>query len=165
MALENTEFHSFSTTNSGITASGAATTFSTANILHFVIDGQIYNKAAVSGGTTPTTDIVSGAAITITASKARNVLWLIDASGNIAVTAGATVDWDGGTAAPSYGFGNNVPVTPIAPDGYAPFAITLLKGGSTVSGTWTFGSSNWNATGMTVAHKNISTLPQRPIYN
>jgi hypothetical protein len=55
----------FATTKAGMTGiSGAATTFTTANAVIFAIGGKAYSKDAVSGGTTPTTDGVTGAAFT-----------------------------------------------------------------------------------------------------
>jgi hypothetical protein len=152
---------SFAANVAGLTASGAATTFSTANVLHFNILGDGFTKAAVSGGTTPTTD-VNGNAITLTAGFARAVVWAVNSSGTVVNFAGPIVPWDGGTAAPNYGFGNLIPAIPSVGNSYAPFAVTVVKAGSTTSGTWTFGSSNWNATGITVAHHNIMFNPPRP---
>ena len=49
---------------------------------------------------------------------------------------------------------------PDIPATEVPFAYHTPKAGTTVSGTWTFGSSNWNATGMTVGTVvNCSMIP------
>ena len=165
MLNENNDNMGFSTTSGTFATTGAATTHATTTTINYIIEGIGYIKTAITGGTTPTTDIITGLPITLTAGNARSVLWLLDASGNVAVTASPIVTWDGGTTAPNYGFASNVPAITGVPDGYAPFALQLLKGGSTLSGTWTFGSSNWNATGLTVVVKNVLTLPPRPILN
>lgn len=160
--LDNTNF-GFSFSSGTFATSGAATTHATTTTINYVIDGITYIKTAITGGATPTTDIVSGSGITLTAGKSRAVLWLLNAAGTVAVTAGDIVDWDGGTTSPDYGYGANAPVIPSVPDGYAPFALQVLKAGSTLSGTWTFGSSNWNATGLTVVVKNLFNTPPRPV--
>ena len=47
------------------------------------------------------------------------------------------------------------------PDTLCPFAYSIVRNGSTGS-AWTFGTSNWNATGITLAHQDVMTLPGRP---
>lgn len=136
--------------------SGAATTYSTSAI-NFAIAGVAYTKALVSGGATPTTDGNTGAAITLTANKARGVLWGVNSAGTVSVYAGPIVDYAGS------GDVKAVPL-PTLPQGIAPFAAHTLMAGSTLSGTWTFGSSNWNATGMTVGTvRNLAQYPQAPL--
>jgi hypothetical protein len=150
----------FNTVKAGLTGiSGAATTYSTgATALSFAVNGKAVAKSQVSGGASPTTGAVSGAAITLTAGKARAVVWGFDASGTIKVVEGPIVDLDSANAfidaqPPQFG---------AVPDTICPFAYTLHKAGSTTVGTWTFGSSNWNATGMVHTVVDILTLPDRP---
>lgn len=138
-----------------LTATGAETVYDTTVTIDYVLDGVIASKTAVTDGTTPTTDYVSGDAITLTASKARVVVWGLISGGTVKVIAGDIVDWDG-TAF------NVAPPMPTIPDTFVPFATQLIKGASTVSGTWTFGSSNWNATGITSSIKNVAWMPSRP---
>lgn len=136
--------------------SGAATTYSTSAI-NFAISGIAYTKAAVAGGASPTTDGNTSAAITLTASKARSIVWAVNSAGTVSVYAGSIVDWNG------TGDVKALPFPPI-PTGVAPFAVHALMGGSTVSGTWTFGSSNWNATGITVGTvRNLAQLSSNPV--
>lgn len=136
--------------------SGAATTYSTgATTLQYSIAGKAYSKAQVSGGASPTTDANDGSAITLTAGKARAVVWGFDASGNVKAVAGPIVDWDG-TAF------KQAPLFPAIPDSICPFAYTIHKAGSTTVGTWTFGSSNWNATGLSHAVVDVLEMPSRP---
>ena len=141
--------------NSGLlTATGAETVYDTTVAIPYCIDGKSASKAAVTDGVTPTTDIITGAAITLTASQARCVAWCLVSGGTVRCIAGPVVSWDGAT-------GTAVPF-PDIPEGYAVFAGQVLKAASN-AGTITFGSSNWNATGFTNAITNLSTLPARPL--
>lgn len=145
----------FCTTGGLLTATGAETVYDTTVIINYVIGGKIAAKAAVTDGTTPTTGGVSAAAITLTANKARCVVWCLIAGGTVKCLEGPIVDWNGTEF--------QVPPTfPDIPDAYVPFAYHIIKAGSTTVGTWTFGSSNWNATGVTHAIVNVAVLPSRP---
>lgn len=146
------------TTKAGLTGiSGAATTFTTANAQVAAIQGKAIAKAAVSGGTSPIVDGVTGLAITLVLNQGTVVLWCLDASGNVKAVKGSTEVMDAAGL-----FALNAPQFPTLPDTLVPFAYTLHKGGATVSGTWTFGVSNWNATGMTHVVVDILTIPTRP---
>lgn len=136
--------------------SGAATTFST-SAFNYAIAGQAYTNAAVAGGASPTTDAASGAAVTLRAGQARAIVWVVDAAGAEKIVAGPVVAYAG------TGDIQACPL-PVIPAGHAPFAAHTLLGGSTLSGTWTFGSSNWNATGLVVGTiRNVCQLPNAPL--
>lgn len=120
--------------------SGAATTYST-SAFAFTASGVWAVKAAVAGGASPTTDAATGLPITLTAGKARAVVWVVDAAGTVKALAGPIVTNDG-AGTPCH--------LPGIPAGHTAFAAHVLQAGSTLSGTWTFGVSNWNATGLTV---------------
>lgn len=140
-------------TLTGIT--GAATTHSSA-ALPYAIRGRVFAHAADTGVATPTTDIVTGAAITLLANQGRAVLWCLNAADETRCVAGPVCALD--TA------GNFIdpPTLPTGfPDTLCPVGITLHRAGSTAVGTWTFGVSNWNATGLTHTVINISTIPDR----
>lgn len=146
------------TTKAGLTGlSGAATTFTTAVLLVFAILGKAFSKAAVAGGASPTVDGVTGLPITLVANKGTVVMWCVDAAGNIKAVQGTTEPLD-----VSGNFINSAPQFPVLPDTLAPFAYSVHKAGATAVGTWTFGVSNWNATGMTHTAVDILSLPQRP---
>ena len=145
----------FCTTSGLLTATGGETVYDTTVTINYVLNGKIATKTAVTDGVTPTTDYVSAAAITLTANKSRCVVWGLVSGGTVKAIAGDIVDWDG----TAY---KVPPPFPVVPDDFVPFAYQIIKGGSTVSGTWTFGSSNWNATGITSAIVNIAVLPNRP---
>jgi len=136
-----------------LTATGAETVYDTTVTIDYVLDGVIASKTAITDGVTPTTDYVTGNAITLTASKARIVVWGLISGGTVKVIAGDIVDWDGVAF-------NVPPPMPTVPDTFVPFATQMLKA-SSAAGTITFGSSNWNATGFTNSIKNVAWLPAR----
>jgi hypothetical protein len=136
--------------------SGAATTFTTANAVNYAIGGKGYNKAAIAGGATPTVDGVTGLPITLTANKGTVVVWCLDAAGNVRALQGATEALD---ASGNFLF---APQFPTVPDHLTAFAYSVHKAGATTVGTWTFGVSLWNATGMTHTSTSLIALPTRP---
>lgn len=154
---------------------GSVTTYSTTGTMTFSIKGKEYTKAAVTNGTTPTTDINTGAAfvklvggnsVANTPGQGTVFLWMINASGTIAVAQklispgypqAYPLDMQGNFAQP---FGK--PDFPPIPEGYVPFAVMTVKAGATAATSWIFGSGNWNATGITVSVSDINTLPDRP---
>lgn len=144
----------------GVTAQ-AATTFTatpvgTAAAISFAIKGKSFTKATISGGATPTTDAVLAAAFPPLAANQGTVVVLgLDSGGNIKAAQGSieTLDASGGfILAPQF---------PVMPDTIACFCYIVCKNGSTGS-AWTFGTSNWNATGMTATPVNIIMIPDRP---
>ena len=141
-------------TLTGIT--GAATTHSSA-AMAYSIRGICYSHATDSGVATPTVDFVTNAAITLTANKARVVVFGLDSGDAPRIVAGPIVDLD------SAGNFLQTPQFPDIPDTLCPCAYVVMKGGSTLSGTFTVGSSNWNTAGMTFSVKNVAPyLPDRP---
>jgi hypothetical protein len=137
--------------------SGAATTYSS-SAFGFALNGDCFAKALVSGGTTPTTDGNTGAAITLTANKARAIVWAVNSGGTFSVYAGPIVDWTDTSA------NSTVCPLPAIPGNVAPFAAHTVQAGSTTSGTWTFGSSNWNATGIaSITVRNLCQLRNQPL--
>lgn len=146
-------------TNSGLlTATGAETVYDTTVIIDYSIESKGYRKAAVTDGATPTTGAVSAAAITLTANHGRTVVWTLNSVGTVSVHEGDIEDLD---AAGNFVIYPSFPAIDL--ETYCPFAYMVLKGGSTLSGTWTFGSSNWNATGLTATIVNtVNGMPRRP---
>lgn len=133
---------------------GAATTHSSA-AMAYAIRGRCFSHTADSGVATPATDAVTGTAITLVAGQGRAVLWCLDAADANRCVAGPVISLD------AAGAFTDAPTLPQVPDTLCPVAITLHRAGSTTVGTWTFGVSNWNATGLTHTVFNISTLPDR----
>lgn len=145
--------------NAGLTGlSGAATTYSTSAVTTSV-RGKASTRGAVSGGASPTTDGNSGLPMTLTANKGCVFVWTTDAgaSGAIRVYQSRVLDLD---SAGNF-LSGQAPEFPNIPDTTVAFAYVVARAGSTLSGTWTHGSSNWNATGLTLAVQNVTVLPDR----
>ncbi len=137
-----------------LTATGAVTTHDTTVTITYSINGVGATKTAITTGATPTTDYVSGAAITLVANQARCVVWGLISGGTVKVLAGPVKAWDGSSQV-------ELP-DPYIPDTFVPFARQALKAASTAVGTVTFGTTNWNATGFTNAIENLLFMPDRP---
>jgi hypothetical protein len=140
-------------------AAGTTTTISTTGTTTFVIKGKAYTKSAITNGATPTTDAATGSAFTgITANQGTVVVVGLDSSGAVKATQGSVQALD------SAGNFVNAPQMPYVPDTICPIGYIVLRGGSTLSGTWTFGSSNLSSvTGMTYTFVDVALgLPDRP---
>lgn len=135
--------------------SGGATTYSS-SAFGFAVKGILYAKALVSGGATPTTDGVTAAAfVTQLPSKACCYVWAINLSGTVQVIQGPVVAYTDSTANST-----RCPF-PFIPDTSTPFAYSVIKTASnTAAAGWILGTSNWNATGVTVdTVVNVHHLP------
>lgn len=140
-------------------AAGTTTTISTTGTTTYAIKSKAYTKAAITNGATPTTDALTGSAFTgITANQGTVVVIGLDSSGAIKAAQGSVESLDVS--------GNFIraPQFPLIPDTVCPIGYIVLKGGSTLSGTWTFGSSNLSSvTGMTYTFVDVLLgLPERP---
>lgn len=144
------------TTSGLLTAAGAETVYDTTVAISFSIGGKAYSKAAVTDGATPTTDGNSAALDTLAASEGCVVVWALNASGTVGIFQSDVNSLDSSDEF------NVIPNFPdVDTETWCPFAYMVLENGSTGS-TFTIGSSNWNATGMTVTIVNVHTLPLRP---
>lgn len=145
-----------------LAASGAATTWSTTGATLYAIKGKAYSTAAGSSAASPTSDAAKGttfASAPLAANTGTVFVWAYNGGG----TAATAVRVAQGTVEALDVAGNfiNAPQFPNMSDDLCPFAYTIVRAGSTAS-AWTFGTSNWNATGITVAHQDLMTLPGRP---
>lgn len=146
-----------------LAASGAATTWSTTGATLYCIKGKAYTTSAASSAASPTSDAALGttfASNTLAANQGTVFVWCYDGSSTTAATA-IKVCQGSEEALDVSGNFLKAPDFPGIPDTLAPFAYTVVKNGSTGS-AWTFGTSNWNATGITLAHQDVMTLPGRP---
>lgn len=137
--------------------SGAATTFSTTGTTTFAIGGAAYTKTAISSGATPTTDANTGAAFTpLQTGKKCMFVFGLDASGNTKVAQGPIVntsDVSNGAAAVQF---------PEIPDTMCPIGYVEVSHANATA--WTFGTSNWNATGVTIGTPvDVILLPTSPL--
>ena len=145
--------------------SGSATTYSTgATAIQFCINNKFATaKSQVSGGTTPVVGAISAAAITLTASHARVIVWCLNIDGTVSCHEGPIVSLDGIAGSDDYQDGRLPAFPAIDYRTYAPFAYHLMKAKTTTVGTFTFGTDNWNTTGMDHTVVNVpGLLPDRP---
>lgn len=146
-----------------LAASGAATTWSTTGSTLYCIKGKAYTTSAAASAASPTSDGALGtmfASNTLAANQGTVFVWCYDGSSTTAATA-IKVCQGSEEALDVSGNFLRAPEFPGIPDTLVPFAYTIVKNGSTGS-AWTFGTSNWNATGITLAHQDVMTLPGRP---
>jgi hypothetical protein len=139
-------------------AAGTTTTISSTGTIHYCIKGKTATKSALSNTATPTTDVTTSAAFpSLSANQGTVVVIGLDSSGNVKAAQGPIRPLD------SSGLFIDQPQFPIVPDTVCPIGYIVLKAGSTLSGTWTFGTNNLSGvTGMTYTFVSVSTLPDRP---
>lgn len=140
-------------------AAGTTTTISTTGTLQFSIKGKAYSKSAITNGATPTADAGTGLAFpTISANQGTVVVIGLDKDGNIKACQGSIEELD------ASGAFVRAPQFPAhVPDTMCPIGYIVLKGGSTLVGTFRFGSSNLSSvTGMTYTFVSVTTMPVRP---
>lgn len=151
----------YSTVNA-VFAAGTTSTYSTTNSTACVINGKWATALTAQTNTaSPTTDVNTGAAFRALADDQITVfVWGVNAAGTIKVAQGSIEDTEVGvTTTP--GAIIRGPQFPTLPDDFCPCAYTLIQTAPSAS-AWTFGSSAWDATGVTDTWKNISVLPDRP---
>jgi hypothetical protein len=139
-------------------AAGTTTTISTTGTTTYSVRGKAATKAAITNGATPVLDAATGLAFPpIVANQGTVVVIGLDASGAIKASQGSIQALDVS--------GNFIiaPQLPTVPDTMCPIGYIVLKGGSTLVSTWTFGTNNLSAvTGMTYTFVDLITLPDRP---
>lgn len=139
-------------------AAGTTTTYSTGAAVVSCIKGKLYTKSAVTNGTTPTVDAVTGEAFRpLSPGESCIFLFGFDSGGTIRVTQGpivSTEDVAGDLAALHY---------PTFPNTIAAFGALIAKAGSNLASPWTFGSSNLSSvTGMTYTFVDLAFVPAAP---
>jgi hypothetical protein len=137
--------------------SGAASTISTGGTVTYAIAGQAYTKTALSGVATPTLDSNTGVAfLPLKTGKKCLFVFCLDSSGNLKVVQGkivATADVVNLAAAVDF---------PEIPDTLTPFAYAEFAHANATD--FQFGSSNWNATGLTITTPvDVVWLPVGPL--
>lgn len=139
-----------------LTATGAATTYDTTATINFSVNGELYQKTAITGGATPTTDINTGAAFVSLGTNKRSVfVWMMNNAGTVAVAQGEVVSTD------ESNLPIGLPQFPHIPTGYTPFAFHYFQT-TAASAAFLFGTTNWTGTGFTKFIRNVSVLPARP---
>jgi hypothetical protein len=139
-------------------AAGTTSTFSTTGATVYSIRGKAYSVAAATNGATPTTDANTVAAFpSLVANQGAIVVFGYNAAGAVKCMQGNIQALDA--------TGNFIlaPQFPPIPDTVTPFGYLVLKAGSTLVGTFIFGTNNLSAvTGMTYAFQDVVTLTDRP---
>ncbi len=137
------------------TATFTATPVGTAAAISYCIKGKAYTKATITTTSPGTTDAITSAAfVALAANQGCVVVLGLDSGGNIKAAQGTVATMAGGSFVTRSEF-------PVLPDTIAPFAYIVCANGATGS-AWTFGTSNWNATGMTATPVSVMCLPSRP---
>jgi hypothetical protein len=137
-------------------SAGANTNYSTTTAFNYALQGAAQLKAIISATTVPTTDGNTGAAfVALQPSRRCTFVFGVNAAGTVTVYQGGITTVDA----------SNLPVTmgqlPQIPATVCPFGMITYQTTS-ASSAWTFGSSNFNATGVTRLATNLSTYPSRP---
>lgn len=144
--------------NAGVIGVASGTTYTFVEF-QYALDGKVFTNAAVTGGASPTVDQNTGAAfVPIQPDKGCVFVFCVNAAGAESVAQGPITAIDGTTdefLAP------DAPQFPYISDDYCPFGYFIVQTAGT-SSAWTFGASNWDATGVTAAEISVSTLPTRP---
>lgn len=142
-----------------ILAAGTTSTVSTTAAITGYVAGASYTAAALSNTATPTTDLNTGAAFpSLSANQGTIVVLGINSAGALKAVQGSIVALDSAAAFIV------APQPPTIPDGFLPFGTIVLKAGSTLVGTWTFGTNNLSSvTGMTYSFKDVTGALGRPV--
>lgn len=153
--------------------SGAVATFTTTGATLYGIKGKAFSTNAAAGAATGTTDAVTGATFVpipagVAASGANPgaaygsvFVFCYDGSSTTAATAIKIVQGQVQALDPVTGLFVIAPQFPAIPDGLCPFGYAVVKG-ATNSAAFAFGTSLWNATGITVTAVDVIGLPPRP---
>ena len=152
--------------------SGGVATFTTTGATLYSIKGKAYSTGAAAGAATGTTDSNTGTTfVPIPAGTAASGSNPGTAYGSVFVfaykgdaTAAAAIKiYQGQVVAvdPVTGKFPIAPQFPTIPDSVTPFGYALITG-ATNSAAFAFGTSLWNATGITVTAVDVMTLPDRP---
>ena len=145
-------------TQEGGLAAGTTSTYTTATVVRGSIGGKFVTELAAQTDTaTPTTQGDGSAFTALAASQGSVYVFCLVAAGTIAVFQGSVEDLDGADEF------KHAPQFPgIDTETYMPFGYVVIINDSTGS-AWTFGASNWTATGVADTYTDVTTMPRRPV--
>jgi hypothetical protein len=140
-------------------AAGTTTTISVVAATNYSIEGQMYAKAIAANSAAPTVDFATTRAFRpLSANQACIFVLALDSGGTLRAVQGPTValsDVTGITSAVHF---------PSVPDSVTAIAYLYAQAGTTLVGTWTFGTNNMSGvTGMTYTFRDVAMLPGQPI--
>lgn len=142
---------------------GTTSTYTTTVASGHVINGKFGTSLGTQTNTaTPTTDATTAAAFVAQGiNTACCYVFGINAAGAIQVSQGPIVATLPGVTTTAGAF-QEAPRFPDLPDDFCPIGYVLVRAAPSAS-AWTFGSSNWTATGITASTiQNVAVLPDRP---
>ena len=141
----------------GLTA-GTTTTYTTTGAVVFSNRGKMYSAPAATNVATPTTDADTGNLFApLSANQGCVFLFSYNTTNQLNVTQSNIQALD------VTGKFLIAPQMPAIANLTTPFGYLVASGGSTLVGTWVFGTSNLSGvTGMTYAFQDLMTLPDRP---
>lgn len=147
--------------NAGLTA-GTTTTYTTTATTAHVINGKFGTTLAAQTNTaSPTTDVNTGAAfVAQSANQACVYVWGVNAAGAIKVAQGSIENTETGVTTTAGAF-IKAPQFPALPEDFCPIGYCVVRTSPTGS-AFTFGSTEWAASGITTTFKNVAVLPDRP---
>lgn len=161
MNLRRPSALTLSMVNAGIVA-GTTSTYSVTTASKGIINGKWVT--AVSSGSnvaSPTTDVNTGEAfVAINDNEASVFVLGQNAAGTVQVAQGSIEKTQVGVTTTAGDF-IQAPQFPMLPDDFMPLAYILIRAAPSAS-AWTFGSSAFDATGITDAWVDIACLPDRP---
>lgn len=142
---------------------GTTSTYTTTVTTAACINGKFVTTLAAQTNTaSPTTDAATGAAfVALSPNKATVLVWGTNAAGAIKLCQGSIEDTDVGVTT-TVGAFRSAPQFPNLPDDFVPMAYQLCRTAPSAA-TWTPGTSNWTASGVTCSvMQNVTVLPDRP---
>ena len=148
--------------NASISLANATATVTCGTALsNATVQGKFITSALAASATalafvSPTDGTTSVSATNLTTSQACIIVHCVNAAGARKELQGNIVPYDA-----TSGTITGVMKFPDVPDTLTPIAYSTVKNGTNAA--FTFGTTNWNATGVTAATVNVSTLPRRPL--
>ena len=149
-------------TKSGLVA-GTTSTYTTTVATKCTIRGKWATDLAIQTNTaTPTTDARTSAAFTALGDNQCTVIVLgVNAAGAIQACQGSIEDTEVGVTTTAGAFIKR-PQFPALPDDFCPLGYNVVRTAPSAA-AWTFGTSNWTATGITMTNFiEVTELPDRP---
>jgi hypothetical protein len=129
-----------------------------------LINGKFVTAlTAQTNAAVPTTDCVTGAAF-VAQTDNQACVYVVgqNAAGTIQACQGSIVATEVGVTTTAGAF-ILAPAFPNPPDGFIPFGYCLVRTAPSAS-NWTFGTDNWDATGVTTSEfVQIGDMPDRPV--
>lgn len=146
------------TLKNAVLATGTTSTFSTTNAIDYTVQGRFATLGAQANTATPTVDGNTGKAfVPLAADQACIFAFFVNLAGAVSVAQGPVVknsELTGGSAAAQF---------PQSDDSKAPFGYMLVQASAALAAPWTFGTTIWASTGLTVAARSVMDYPAQPI--